>query len=65
MDNKEVTLIRLSTVGVVFIILKLTGVITWSWWWVLIPFWFPTVIQIIILIIGLLLIKLADYLNKN
>ncbi len=22
-----------------FITLKLTGVITWSWWWVLSPFW--------------------------
>ena len=25
--------------GVVFIVLKLTGVIHWSWWWVLAPFW--------------------------
>ncbi len=22
-----------------FIVLKLTGVITWSWWWVLSPLW--------------------------
>lgn len=25
--------------GVLFIALKLTGVIDWSWWWVTIPFW--------------------------
>jgi len=25
--------------GVAFIVLKLTGVIAWSWWWVLAPFW--------------------------
>lgn len=25
--------------GVVFVVLKLTGYITWSWWWVTAPFW--------------------------
>ncbi len=25
--------------GVAFVVLKLTGVITWSWWWVTAPFW--------------------------
>lgn len=34
--------IRLSTVvGVVFIVLKLTGVIDWSWWLVLLPLYLP------------------------
>lgn len=28
---------------IVFIVLKLTKVISWSWWWVLSPFWIPTV----------------------
>ena len=23
----------------VFLVLKLTGVISWSWWWVTAPFW--------------------------
>lgn len=27
--------------GVLFVGLKLTGYITWSWWWVLAPFWLP------------------------
>ena len=26
---------------VVFIVLKLIGAITWSWWWVLSPLWIP------------------------
>ena len=26
-------------VGIVFIILKLVGVIEWSWWWVTLPLW--------------------------
>lgn len=25
--------------GVAFVVLKLTGVIGWSWWWVTLPFW--------------------------
>ena len=29
----------LGLLGVAFVILKLCGVITWSWWWVTIPFW--------------------------
>ena len=28
-----------TVIGIVFIILKLVGVIAWSWWWVLSPFW--------------------------
>lgn len=27
--------------GVAFVVLKLCGVIEWSWWWVLSPFWIP------------------------
>jgi ABC-type polysaccharide/polyol phosphate export permease len=26
---------------ILFIALKLTGFIDWSWWWVLAPFWIP------------------------
>ena len=29
----------LTVIGIVFIILKLVGALTWSWWWVLAPFW--------------------------
>lgn len=32
----------MSVVGIVFVVLKLTGtepVAGWSWWWVLSPFW--------------------------
>lgn len=36
---------------IVFITLKLTGVITWSWWWVLAPLWAPVAVALIILLI--------------
>ena len=36
---------------IAFIVLKLTNVITWSWVWVLSPFWIPFAIGVIILVI--------------
>ena len=34
---------------IVFITLKLCGVIAWSWWWVLAPLWFPFAIALLII----------------
>jgi hypothetical protein len=31
----------LGTLTIVFVVLKLCGVIEWSWWWVLSPLWIP------------------------
>lgn len=28
-----------AVLGLIFIVLKLCGVIAWSWFWVLAPFW--------------------------
>lgn len=36
--------------AVAFIVLKLTGVINWSWLWVLAPIWIPTAIIVIVLV---------------
>lgn len=44
-----------AVLGILFIVLKLTKVIAWSWIWVLCPFWIPLAISVIILIITLLL----------
>lgn len=46
--------------GIVFIVLKVTGVITWSWWWVLAPLWIPACIGIVLFIVTLCL---AAYLK--
>ena len=35
-----------SLLGLVFIVLKLTNVIDWSWWWVTCPFWIGTAVAI-------------------
>ena len=40
---------------VVFLILKLTGVITWSWWWVTCPLWGPWAFVFALVIIFVML----------
>lgn len=37
--------------AIAFIVLKLTGVITWSWVWVLAPIWIPAIVAIIVFIV--------------
>lgn len=46
----------LGVVQIVFIILKLVGVIGWSWWLVLIPLWIMIGFGFLSLIVGLLII---------
>lgn len=38
----------LGLLGIVFIVLKLTGFIAWSWWWVTAPFWGPLALALIV-----------------
>lgn len=35
---------------IVFLILKLTNVIAWSWWWVTAPLWITIALNILIII---------------
>ena len=45
----------LSLLLVAFIVMKLCGVITWSWWLVLSPLWAPiALILVILLIVGII-----------
>ena len=51
----------LGLLGVAFIVLKLVGVIDWSWWLVTLPFYGPVILLIIILII----VGLIECLNTK
>ena len=50
-----------TTLGLIFIVLKLLDVITWSLLWVLSPFWIPLGILLVILLI----IFGKSYLHKK
>ena len=65
----------LSLAGVlfiVFLILKLTGNIDWSWWWVTSPLWIPIALAVSIFFVVLIVIVLLlifgfspdDLMNK-
>ena len=45
---------------IVFITLKLTGFINWSWLWVLSPIWIPLVVVICVMLIALLFTLVTD-----
>lgn len=45
---------------IVFITLKLTGFIAWSWWWVLSPLWISACIVLAILLVGLVIALCSD-----
>lgn len=51
--------------GVVFVVLKLTGTISWSWWWVTLPFWGGTVLAVAIIVIMLIILGVADLIRKS
>jgi len=51
--NKETTAFNSSMftiLFVVFLILKLTGNIDWSWWWVTSPLWLPLALLLVTII---------------
>lgn len=50
----------LGLLGVLFIGLKLTGHITWSWVWVLAPFWAPLAVVIAIFVIAFIVAAIAS-----
>jgi hypothetical protein len=62
-DSQQVTSggFGLSTVlFIIFLILKLTNTIDWSWWWVTSPLWISAGLVIIVLLIILLIAMFAS-----
>lgn len=49
----------LGLLGIAFIVLKLTGHISWSWVWVLAPFWagLGLVFAILLVVLGISILK--------
>ena len=52
-----------SVLFIVFLILKLTGNINWSWWWVTSPLWIPLAAAVVILGIAGLIAIIIDKFN--
>ena len=56
-QNNSSTSGILEVVTIVFVILKLTGVIDWSWWIVFSPILVPITIGLVILLLVLIFIQ--------
>lgn len=55
-----------SALLLTFIILKLVGVINWSWWWVLSPIWIPIVLLLAVSILLFVVYRIVKYFRlKN
>lgn len=51
--------------AIVFIVLKLTKVITWSWLWVLAPIWIPIGISLLYLVLMFIWAVIEDITKKK
>ena len=49
-----------SALTMIFIVLKLVGVINWSWWWVLSPLWIGIILAVVIIGFGVVCAILSE-----
>lgn len=54
-----------SVLLIVFLVLKLTGVIAWSWLWVLAPLWIPVAVALLAFGPVLLVAAVADKADRS
>lgn len=50
---------------ITFLVLKLTDVIDWSWWWVSAPLWIPLAVWAFFSTLSRSLFQLADRLERR
>ena len=56
MNKESDTSMRLGTIlFIIFLILKLTDNIDWSWWWVTSPIWIPVAVLLAALLLALII----------
>ena len=53
MSTKKTSISFFGLLTIVFITLKLTNYITWSWWLVLLPMYWPLALAVMIFVIAL------------
>ena len=64
-NNENKTVVKKQGLGlgtvltIIFVVLKLVGVIDWSWVWVLAPFWIGAIIALVFGLVALLITVIA------
>jgi hypothetical protein len=71
-NNENKTVVKKQGLGlgtvltIIFVVLKLVGVIDWAWVWVLAPFWISAAISFVFVLIALLITVIAAIIvNKD
>ena len=63
-DRKEIVLFRgpglCTLVFVTFLVLKLTEVINWSWWYITMPLWGPAALLIAVLLTIFIIVVISS-----
>ena len=67
MSNNSVNFdgLLIGLLGVLFVGLKLTGFIDWSWWWVTLPFWGGIALVALVFLIWFLASIIKDLIRKR
>ena len=69
MEEKKTTNVSIGggfcgLLTIAFIVLKLCGVISWSWVWVLSPLWIGLALSLAIVIIALIVMAIVALINR-
>ena len=66
MENKSNSgLTFTGMLTILFIGLKLTGYIDWSWWWILSPIWINMIIVLTALLVAVIYALIDAYIQKR
>lgn len=65
MDNNNKGIGWSGVIQIVFIVLKLTGLIDWSWLWVLSPLWISLSVSVVIALLAAVILSVIDDDNKQ
>lgn len=68
MSERDDTVVRVEgglpvLLTIIFVVLKLTGNITWSWWWVISPLWIGGAAVVVALLLCVLAVMLVDWFD--
>lgn len=68
MENNNTKVVGLGffdALTIVFIVLKLCGIITWSWVWVLAPLWGQIALIILIVVVGVPIVLVKNKIHDK
>ncbi len=54
-----------AVLTVIFVVLKLCGLINWSWWWVLSPIWISLGLVLVCLLIVFIATLILSWIEKK